>query len=226
MDGILGVEQNDSNLLIPTLVDCLEEYKFLKVTQGTGHMVGLTDTGKLISWGLNDNGQLGHVKEEEQKSSKHYRPPTLQGGEQPKQVGGELENKTVIDVDSGSRFTAAITEDGSLYTWGMGRDYVLGHNSRDVIKAPKKVETMSDTKFKQVACGRNFMVALDTNGFVHAWGNNMNGQVGNSKFSKVVEVPHKIRILKDIVFIIAGDFHCAALTSDGKVFTWGSGEAG
>ena len=189
-------------------------------------MVGLTDTGKLVSWGLNDNGQLGHVKEAAQKNSKHYRPPTLQGGELPYPVGGELDNIKVIDVDSGSRFTAAITEDGSLYTWGMGRDYVTGHNDRNKTIAPKKVEALGDIKFKQVACGRNFIIALDTNGFVHAWGNNEVGQCGKSKFSKVEPVPQKCRFLKDIVNIVAGDFHCAALTSDGKVFTWGAGEEG
>ena len=32
MDGILGEEQNDSNQLIPTLVERLEEYNFVKVT--------------------------------------------------------------------------------------------------------------------------------------------------------------------------------------------------
>jgi len=147
----------------------------VKVTQGIGHMVGLTDDGKLISWGLNDNGQLGHVKAEDKKSSKHFRPSMFQGGSPPAQVGGELEGKRVIDVDSGSRFSAAITDDGSLYTWGMGRDYVLGHNNRDKVEAPKKFEALGDTKFKQVECGRNFMVALDTNGFVYAWGNNMSG---------------------------------------------------
>ncbi|MEE4248152.1 MAG: hypothetical protein V2I33_22405 [Kangiellaceae bacterium] len=36
----------------------------------------------------------------------------------------------------------------------------------------------------------------------------------------------KNRVLRDIVAISAGDFHAAALTRDGKVFTWGYGEEG
>lgn len=172
MDGVLGQNHTDSNQLIPTLVDSLEDWTFVKVSTGSGHMVGLTCCGKLVSWGLDDNGQLGHVKEEKEKNSKRYKPPSLKGGKAPDRVGGELENQKVVDFSCGSRFTAAITEDGSLYTWGMGRDYVLGHNDRNKVTAPKKVEALGDTKFKQVSCGRNFIIALDVNGFVHAWGNN------------------------------------------------------
>lgn len=147
MDGVLGHEHTDSNLVLPTLVDSLEEYTFVKVSTGSGHMVGLNSDGRLVSWGLNDNGQLGHVKTEEAKTSKYYKPPSLKGGEAPYLVGGELETRRVIDMSCGSRFTAAVTEEGELYTWGMGRDYILGHGNRDRVTAPKKVEALGDVKF-------------------------------------------------------------------------------
>jgi alpha-tubulin suppressor-like RCC1 family protein len=83
MDGVLGHESTDSNLLIPTLVDTLEEFKFASIKVGTGHMVGLTEDGKLISWGLNDNGQLGHTASGEEKTSKFYKPSRLKGGDAP-----------------------------------------------------------------------------------------------------------------------------------------------
>jgi alpha-tubulin suppressor-like RCC1 family protein len=56
MDGVLGHRATDSNILIPTLVDSLDQYTFDKISVGTGHMVALTAEGTLFSWGLNDNG--------------------------------------------------------------------------------------------------------------------------------------------------------------------------
>jgi alpha-tubulin suppressor-like RCC1 family protein len=57
----------------------------------------------------------------------------------------------------------------------MGRDYVLGHGDRNKVNNPKRVTTLESAKLVDVACGRNFIIALDETGAVYGWGNNMSG---------------------------------------------------
>jgi alpha-tubulin suppressor-like RCC1 family protein len=61
---------------------------------------------------------------------------------------------------------------------------------------------------------------------VYSWGNNNSGQCGNSHFSKIEDTPLQIRALQNICKICVGDFHCAALTNDGRLYTWGCGSEG
>jgi alpha-tubulin suppressor-like RCC1 family protein len=62
----------------------------------------------------------------------------------------------------------------------MGRDYVLGHGDRNKVNNPKRVVALESVKIVDVACGRNFIIALDETGAVYGWGNNMSGQCGSS----------------------------------------------
>ena len=53
-----------------------------------------------------DYGKLGHGNTVTQKV--------------PKQVLGSLSGKVVVFISAGYRHSAAVTDDGSLYTWGEG----------------------------------------------------------------------------------------------------------
>jgi len=56
--------------VLPTQLDA-QGIVFTKVACGKTHLVGITQNGKLISWGNPDQGKLGHRKkvltEEEKK---------------------------------------------------------------------------------------------------------------------------------------------------------------
>jgi alpha-tubulin suppressor-like RCC1 family protein len=75
-----------------------------------------------------------------------------------------------IDVSARRSCSAAVTSDGKLFTWGNGRNGMLGQDSSNVnILVPKEVP-VNDT-FKQVSCGYQHMCAVTTNGEVYVWGN-------------------------------------------------------
>lgn len=225
LNGVLGHEDTDSNLLIPTPVESLDRFEFTKVSCGVGHMAGLTRGGVVITWGLDDVGQCGQTNPIQDKNLNKYSPSAFKGGKKANSV--EIPNgKKVIDVSCGRNFTACVTEDGELYTWGNARDYALGHGDRTNQKVPKRVETLAGTKVVKVACGRNFTVALDEKGDLYSWGSNDNGQLGLGITDRIKQTPQKIRVLTKVVQIEAGDFHILALTSDGKVYTWGAGSDG
>jgi alpha-tubulin suppressor-like RCC1 family protein len=225
LDGVLGHEDTDSNLLIPTPVESLDKYSFIQVSCGIGHMAGLTRDGLVITWGLDDVGQCGHAEAKQDKNVTRYSPMAFKGGKKANAVevsGG----KKVVDVSCGRHFTGCVTEDGELHTWGNGRDYALGHGDRTNQKTPKKVEALADVKIVKVGCGRNFVVALDEKGDLYSWGSNDNGQLGLGTTDRIRQTPSKIRVLSKVVEIQAGDFHAIALTADGKVYTWGAGGDG
>lgn len=90
-----------------------------------------------------------------------------------------------------------------------------------------------------VSAGNTFGVALKTDGTVWTWGNNTYGQLGNGEIENVnIEEPTRvlavagnedeenIRYLENIKQISAGAYTVSALTSDGKVVSWGRNEHG
>jgi alpha-tubulin suppressor-like RCC1 family protein len=43
-------------------------------------------------------------------------------------------------IASGSQFTYAISDAGTVYSWGLGMNYVLGHRSEETLFSPKELD--------------------------------------------------------------------------------------
>lgn len=69
-------------------------------------------------------------------------------------------------------------------------------------------------------------MAIDTNGFVWAWGNNEYGQLGAVTAQLDNPIPVQVSNLQNIIAIAAGDYHSLALGSDGRVWSWGRNNKG
>jgi len=76
-----------------------------------------------------------------------------------------------------------------------------------------------------VGGGRDFSLALKSDGTVWAWGNNYYGQLGNGTTVKSA-VPVKVKNLSNIIAIAAGYDHCLALSRNGTVWAWGGNSRG
>lgn len=104
----------------------------------------------------------------------------------------------------------------------------------------KEKEYISPTKICDniidVACGDNFTIALNKNRQLLSWGSpaatGWRAWFG-SKYSalgypsdEIIRTPTLVPSVKDIQFakIAAGSAHAVGLTTDGKVYTWGSNE--
>ena len=73
-------------------------------------------------------------------------------------------------------FSCAVTEDGSLYTWGCNSEGQLGHGDRKDRSKPTKVVILESEPVFDVACGDEFMCVLaGDNGNIYTWGNNACG---------------------------------------------------
>jgi len=77
----------------------------------------------------------------------------------------------------------------------------------------------------KVCTGVEHAIALTSDGFVYAWGDNTYGQLGNGR-KKNSEKPQKVKGLSDIEDISSGYYHCMALNKNGNVYTWGRNNHG
>ncbi|KAF0697007.1 Aste57867_12281 [Aphanomyces stellatus] len=182
-----------------------------KVEIGEYHMAALTSEKRLFTWGRDGTPQLGHAN-------------THRGF--PNEVV-ELRGK-VADVACGRQQTVAVTTDGQIYVWGLGHEGALGLGDRANADRPQQVRSLAHESFAQVACGREYTLALTRDHRVFAWGANDYGQLGVAGAMRYQRSPVPVLALSElnVVQVAAGDYHSAALTASGDVYTWGSGKDG
>ncbi len=130
-------------------------------------------------------------------------------------------NEQNIKVDLGTRFSVALKQDGTVWTWGRNQNCQLGLGNKTNYKEPQQVTGITE-KIIDVAAGNGHAIALTNNKEVYAWGYNYYGQVGNGTKTNVIN-PIKIEDLTNIVQIDAYKYMSIALNSDGEVYVWGQG---
>ena len=110
-------------------------------------MFGIKTDGTLWSWGLNQNGQLGH----NQGPGNNYSSP--------KQIPGT----TWASVRAGNHVAAAVKTDGTLWTWGRNSDGQLGQNQAgaqlDGYSSPVQVGSATGWQADTLSVGEHSIAA-------------------------------------------------------------------
>jgi alpha-tubulin suppressor-like RCC1 family protein len=180
------------------------------VSAGLSHTTGTTTNGGLWAWGYNNVGQVGYFN-----GFTTYSTPTQIGF-----IGGYYSFKQVAASVDGF-FSAGITTEGALYTWGLGTTGQLGDNTAATKSSPVKIGTSS---WSVVSVGGTHMAAIDSTGALYAWGLGTSGQLGdNTAVSK--SSPVKIGT-SSWSSVSAGALHTTATDINGNLFTWGSNSTG
>ncbi|XP_075899766.1 putative E3 ubiquitin-protein ligase HERC1 isoform X1 [Nelusetta ayraudi] len=209
--GRLGLGDSNNQSMPKKLV--LEPHRNMKKVSSSkgsdGHTLAITVEGEVFSWGDGEYGKLGHGNSATQKY--------------PKIIQGPLYSKVVVCVSAGYRHSAAVTNDGELYTWGEGDFGRLGHSDSQSRNVPTLVKDISGVG--QVACGSSHTIAVAQDGrTVWSFGGGDNGKLGHGDTNrvyrpKIIESLHGFIIRK----VCAGSQSSLALTSAGQVFAWGCG---
>jgi alpha-tubulin suppressor-like RCC1 family protein len=157
-----------------------------------------TRDGSWYSWGYNSTGQLlqGHVRS--------LQTPTKVGDLIPK-------NSEII---CGGYHTLVVDSEGGL--WQFGGQQGGG--------GPQGKKWEISEFFVAAACGLHHSLALTQNGDVYTWGSNSLAQLGHDATDGTdILIPTKLDFPKPehLVCIVAGCYHSAAVTKDGRVYTWG-----
>jgi alpha-tubulin suppressor-like RCC1 family protein len=99
--------------LRPRYVEALSGIRCVCVSAGELHSAAVTADGDVYTWGDGFCGQLGH-------GSKTPQPAPVQV------THGGLDDEVVTHVSAGARHTIAVTEDGEVFSFGLGHFGVLG----------------------------------------------------------------------------------------------------
>ncbi|XP_041440166.1 E3 ubiquitin-protein ligase HERC2 isoform X2 [Xenopus laevis] len=217
-NGKVYMQAYNNNTLGPQLVQGLTSRNIVNIAAHPDgqHYLALSATGELFSWGCGDGGRLGHG------DTVSLEEPKLVSALSGKQTG-----KQVILIACGSTYSAAITADGELYTWGRGNYGRLGHGSSEDQTVPMLVTGLKGLKVVDVSCGSGDAqtVSVTENGQVWSWGDGDYGKLGRggSDGCKTPKLIEKLQDL-DIVKVRCGSQFSIAITKDGQVYSWGKGD--
>ena len=121
---------------------------------------------------------------------------------------------------------APVPRQGPLVAWGLNTDGELGTGDTTSYLSPIVVNRPFGLRASSARTGV-FSVALNSSGQVYAWGRGEQGEMGNGAFTSRLR-PVRVRLPKGVkVRSVREGFQFAvALTTTGRVLTWGYGVLG
>eukprot|EP00511_Aplanochytrium_stocchinoi_P005208 CAMPEP_0204830374 /NCGR_PEP_ID=MMETSP1346-20131115/8500_1 /ASSEMBLY_ACC=CAM_ASM_000771 /TAXON_ID=215587 /ORGANISM="Aplanochytrium stocchinoi, Strain GSBS06" /LENGTH=507 /DNA_ID=CAMNT_0051960567 /DNA_START=80 /DNA_END=1603 /DNA_ORIENTATION=- len=200
--------------------------KITKVFSGpvASHCVAISDIGHCYTWGRNEQGQLGHGHD-----INVYNPTIV------KVPNG----KTIKGGSCGPNHTLLYSVSGELYSAGAGKCGQLGLG-----RTWDKMKTFSVVNLPSVVatgCGRDFSMAVDSEGVIYSFGHPEYGCLGNGTDGKTLEragkytfdfvkTPTAIDMSRfegsRIVDVACGAAHTIAMDDQGRLYSWGFGAYG
>lgn len=224
--GQLGHGEMDQNETVPRLVGALGAVLLQSVAAGDSHVIAITRTGKVYTWGIGYYGSLGHGDE-----------TSL---DVPKLVEG-LKEHSIRSAAAGASHSLAVTDTGALFVWGRDHCGQLGFPASLLNipgmkpklvhfnhKSPVEKSLPDNSSCSAVsACSNHTLILLD-NSRVVSYGCNDNGELGRVKPAEGDEETDQYvtGIEEPVMYISAGWKHCAAITASGQLYTWGHGKYG
>ena len=179
---------------------------FISVSTGWGHTVAVDTQGDVYTWGENTHGELGRSTTS---------TPVDKPGKADTPAG-----VTFTQASAGGSHSVAVSDDGSIYTWGNTANGQLGRDTSNTpADKPGKADTPAGVTFTQASAGGGRSVALGSDGSLYTWGD-------SSKAS--ADRPKKVDTPAGITFTqaSAGASYCLALGSDGNLYSWGDNAKG
>jgi len=216
----------------PTPVPSMQGRRIVSVAAGYAHCLALSAEGEVYSWGGGLYGALG------------------QGDYDARAVPSRIESLGRIeDITAGPNWTsAAVDEDGRLFTWGRATVRVGEENEDGELEeferpsglgyeleaetecqlSPKQVDVLSQDRVVGVALGDGFTLAVTDAGAVFSFGFSRKGGLGHGSLESEV-LPRRIEALAQtrqrFVAVAAGYCHALALTEEDELYRWGDGDA-
>lgn len=138
--------------------------KFVSVTCGHEHILLLTESGKVYSYGRGSKGQLGLESLDD-------------SFEQQKEIEA-LSGIKIMQISAGGWHSLVLSEFGDIYAFGWNESGQLGIGSEDAIKALPTLIELNDVNFISISCGSRHSMSVSERGDLYSWGWNKYGQLG------------------------------------------------
>ncbi|KAK0066591.1 RCC1 and BTB domain-containing protein 1 [Biomphalaria pfeifferi] len=124
---------------------------------GQTSSMALLDNGEVYGWGYNGNGQLGIGNNVNQPN--------------PCRVVA-LQSIIITQIVCGYAHTLALSDEGSIYSWGANSYGQLGTGNKANAVVPAKVTSQSESRFVEIAASHysHISASMCQNGKVYMWG--------------------------------------------------------
>jgi alpha-tubulin suppressor-like RCC1 family protein len=211
--GELG-QNNTVNYSSPVQVGTMTDWKQLSV--GSFHVLAIKTDGTMWAWG-EDTYNTGFPGGPSGRLGLNYPWFAKSAYSSPVQVGSLTDWKQTA---GSARSSAAIKNDGTLWTWGSNGDGQLGLNAPITVDYSSPVQVGSLTNWRSVSGGRHHFAAITKEGRLYMWGRNTDGDLGlgnTASYSSPVIVGSSTNWKQ----VSCGYGWTAALKTDGTLWVWG-----
>lgn len=195
---------------------------FTAISAGTQHALALASNGVVWSWGYDADGELGDGAAGGEEECGRNCTATPAMVVMPSGV-------TFTAVEAGYGHSLALASDGKVWSWGRDASGALGDGTvGDDNPTPTEIAMPSGVTFAAVAAGSSHSLALATDGSVWSWGGNGSGELGDGTTGNNNPTPTQVAALSGKTFkaVDGGGNVSLALTTDGKVWSWGRDTGG
>ncbi|MCL1995475.1 MAG: hypothetical protein FWG63_04630 [Defluviitaleaceae bacterium] len=164
--------------------------------------------GTLWGWGWNHAGQIG-----DNEIETHLNPVPI------------MEN--IVSVAIGNWFVMAIDGYGTLWGWGGNTHGEMGQGTLGVLSTPTPPTPIMNN-IVAVSVGGWHTMAIDSNGTLWGWGNNIGSILGDGTnfFGTSNPVSSPIVIRENIVAVSASSPYTMAIDTNGTLWGWGNNQFG
>ena len=155
----------------------------VQLAAGNSQSIALASDGTVYTWGWNQHGQLGNG------TTMNSRIPVAVVT-----AGTPLAGKTISQIAAGNAHALAMTDDGTVYTWGWNQYGQLGNNSTINSSLPVIVKTtgtpLAGKMITQITSGGSpNSLVLANDGTMYTWGWGQHGQLGNGTIGTDAKTP-------------------------------------
>ncbi|KAJ6036941.1 hypothetical protein N7540_001220 [Penicillium herquei] len=216
---------------IPILIPDVQDV--VNIVAGAQHVLALTSSGTVFSWGCNEQNQLGRRRESRHRKCHDLLPEivALPSG--------------IRTIGVGLYHSFAIQKSGDVYAWGSNNfgqtALTMGAGLNDSnIAYPTKVSILKKLGvIASIFGGKDHSMALTESGTCLVWGRIENKALGikledipssdiiedKQCRPRILKKPHFLTGIGDdnsrIVFATAGSDHSFVITESGEAYSWG-----
>lgn len=191
----------------------------IKISLGDSHSAVLTSIGKVYIWGRNSDRQLGDG--------------TTVNKNTPIDITSQFNlnvGEKITDIALGWLNSSALTSDGRIFVWGYNEYGQIGDGTIDTIYFPKDITSQFNLNIgetiTQVSLGWMHSSLITSEGRIFVWGRNNHGQLGDGTYvdslvPKDITSQFGLAVGEGVTEVSLGYYSSSALTSSGRMFTWG-----